>query len=245
MIYQEFQPHPFWQSYVASYWLARGKATYLSRIYPDGYVDLIFHRRGSETIWVSGMMTSYREVVLEGAVELLGIRLTPKGLGLLESLPMAELKNLSLGLAEMSKWPVEEWNDKFWSLSAIADKISWIESDLLPGLLHRREKPDLLITAVCHDLATQYVGIDIGSLAKEYYLSLRQLERRFKGVLGVSMKEYQRILRFTNALSDIRGKSEKSLLQIAYEHGYSDHAHLTREVLRMTGRNPSVLREFH
>lgn len=242
MIYREIQPDPFWRPYVAAYWFAEGKSTATSRIYPDGFVDLIFHRMGSESIRVSGMMTSYREVVLEGEVELLGIRLKPEGLSLLQGLPMADIKNLSLPLSEVSTWPVDEWNDKFWSFASMNSKLRWIEGDLLPKLLHRRKKQDLLITSVCHDLSTQYVGIDIASLARHYYLSLRQLERRFKDVVGVSMKEYHRILRFTNALLDIQEKPQSSLLQIAYDHGYSDHAHLTREVLRMTGKNPSQLR---
>mgnify|MGYP001801875907 CR=1 FL=1 len=114
----------------------------------------------------------------------------------------------------------------------------------MPQLFHARKREDRLITSVCHDLESQYTKVDIGALARQYYLSLRQLERRFKSVVGVSMKEYQRIFRFTHTLADIRKNPSKSLLQIAFDHGYTDHAHLTREVRRMTGRNPSMLREI-
>lgn len=243
MIYQEFQPHPFWQSYIASYWLASGEANAASRVYPDGFVDLIFHGTANETPRVSGMMTHYRDVVFNRRIDLVGIRFKSSGLSLLEGLPMPDLKNISSCLSEISTWPIEEWNQKLWAIPLIEDKINWIECYLLPQLLHGRKKVDQLITAVCEEIDSRYTKVDIGALARQYYLSLRQLERRFKGAVGVNMKEYHRIVRFTNALSDIQGKSQRSLLQIAYDHGYSDHAHLTREVLRMTGKNPSDLRQ--
>ncbi|NRB49184.1 MAG: AraC family transcriptional regulator [Saprospiraceae bacterium] len=244
MIYQEFQPHPFWQSFVASYWLASGEGTSASRIYPDGCVDLIFHGTGSERLRVSGMMTYYRDVAFNGKTELIGIRLKPAGLSFLQELPMAELKNISSRLSEVSTWPTGEWNERLWGIEAVQDKIHWIEAYLLPQLFHSRRKEDQLITSVCQDIESRYTNIDIGALTRQYYVSLRQLERRFKSFVGVSMKEYQRIFRFTQTLSDIRENSSKSLLQIAFDHGYTDHAHLTREVQRMTGRNPSVLREL-
>lgn len=244
MIYQEFQPQPFWQTYVASYWLASGEATTASRIYPDGCVDLIFHGIGSENIRVSGMMTHYRDVAFNGKIELLGIRLKPSGLSLLQGLPMAELKNVSSCLSGISKWPIGEWKQALWAIHAIEHKIHWIETYLLPLLFHGRRKVDPLITYVCQDLESRYTSVDIAALARQYYLSLRQLERRFKGYVGVSMKEYQRIFRFTKALSDIQCYPSRSLLQIAFDHGYTDHAHLNREVQRMTGSNPSMLREI-
>lgn len=244
MTYQEFHPHPFWQTYVASYWLAHGEATTASRIYPDGCVDLIFHGIGSERLRVSGMMTHYRDVVFNGKIELLGIRLKPAGLSLLQDFPMAELKNSFSCLSQFSKWPIGEWNQKLWDIHAMEHKIHWIETYLLPLLFHGRKKKDPLITSVCKDLESRYTSVDIVALSRQYYLSLRQLERRFKEFMGVSMKEYQRIFRFTNTLLDIQDNPRRSLLQIAFDHGYTDHAHLTREVRRMTGRSPSMLREM-
>lgn len=243
MVYREFQPHPFWQSYIASYWFASGEVNGTSRVYPDGYVDLIFHGTSSETPRVSGMMTHYRDVVFNRRIDLVGIRFKPSGLSLLEGLPMSDLKNISSCLSEISTWPIEKWNQKLWAIPWLEDKIHWIEHHLLPELFHGRKKVDQLITAVCKEIDSRYTEVDIGALARQYYLSLRQLERRFKGAVGVNMKEYHRIVRFTNALSDIEGKPQRSLLQIAYDHGFSDHAHLTREVLRMTGKNPSDLRQ--
>ncbi len=242
MIYQEFQPHPFWRSFVASYWVASGESTAASRIFPDGYVDLIFHGTARESIRVSGMMTHYRDVAFTGSIDLIGIRLKPSGLSLLQGLPMAALKNISSCLSEISRWPIEEWNQILWAFPSVRDRIHWIECHLLPQLFHGRKKVDPLITPICQYIESRYTKVDISAIAGQYYLSLRQLERRFKEVVGVSMKEYHRILRFTHVLAAIQEKKQRSLLQIAYDHGYTDHAHLTREILRMTGRNPSQLR---
>ncbi|MBX2874089.1 MAG: helix-turn-helix transcriptional regulator [Saprospiraceae bacterium] len=242
MIYQEFQPHPHWQAFVSTYWYACGEECGSSRIYPDGYVDLIFHMPGPALISVSGMMTAFRDVALVGRMEFLGIRLKPSAVSLLKDIPVGALRNLSLSLSEVSAWPVREWNEKLWTIPDLKGRIHWIERDLLPELLQDRSKPAPLIPAICRYLSAHYTHVDISALAKQHYISLRQLERRFKSCMGVSMKEYQRVLRFSNALLDIHQLPQMSLLQIAFNHGYTDHAHLTREVQRMTGRNPSALR---
>jgi len=247
MQYKEYQPHPYWQAYVDSYWYAKGDEVGISRIYPDGYLDIIFDLKRSslasiDRIRISGMMTSFRDVELDCEMEVLGIRFKPSSLSLLQAIPVGQLKNVSIYLNEITNFPIAEWSERLFNAPAVVEKIHWIEHYLLPRLIGPFEEEDGLISAVCQQIRQQYVQVDISSLAKQYFISLRQLERRFKGKIGISMKEYQRVQRFSNALGEIRQLPEKSLLHIAFDNGYADHAHLTREVFRMTGSNPSALR---
>lgn len=247
MQYKEYQPHPYWQAYVDTYWYAKGSEVGISRIYPDGYLDLIFDLKGSglasaERIRISGMMTSYRDVILDSETEVLGIRLKPSSLSLLQTIPVGQLKNASICLNEITHLPIGEWSERLLAAPGTGEKIHWIEQYLLPRLIGPFEEEDWLISTVCQQIAQQCVQIDISALARQYFISLRQLERRFKGKVGISMKEYQRVQRFSKALDEIRRLPEKSLLHIAFDNGYTDHAHLTREVSRMTGNNPSALR---
>lgn len=247
MQYKEYQPHPYWQAYVDTYWYAKGGEVGISRIFPDGYLDIIFVLKGGRTasmdrIRISGMMTSFRDVALDSEMEVLGIRFRPSSLSLLQAIPVGQLKNLSICLNEITKLPIAEWSERLLEISSMAEKIHWIEHYLLPCLFGPFGEEDELLSTVCQQITQQYVQIDISTLAKQYFISLRQLERRFKEKIGISMKEYHRVQRFSKTLDEIRQLPEKSLLHIAFDHGYADHAHLTREVFRMTGSNPSALR---
>lgn len=55
------------------------------------------------------------------------------------------------------------------------------------------------------------------------------------------MKEYHSIIRLNETLKSISNSPEKSLLHTAFDHGYFDHAHLTKEIKKMTGMNPSQI----
>ncbi|TWV97499.1 helix-turn-helix domain-containing protein [Chitinophaga pinensis] len=67
------------------------------------------------------------------------------------------------------------------------------------------------------------------------HITTRQLERNFQRHIGVSPKEFTNIVRFRCALSQIKhNKQEGSLLSIALDCGYYDHAHLTNEIKRYT-----------
>ena len=60
-------------------------------------------------------------------------------------------------------------------------------------------------------------------------ISFRQIERQFKHYIGVSPKYYQRILRVNRVLQQLRLSPESNLTEIAYQQGYSDQAHMSRE----------------
>ncbi|HSC36475.1 MAG TPA: helix-turn-helix transcriptional regulator, partial [Chitinophagaceae bacterium] len=82
--------------------------------------------------------------------------------------------------------------------------------------------------------------ITVDALARKNHTTLRQLERSFHKHIGITPKEFINITRFQNAFLDItHNKKHKNLLDIAIEHGYYDHAHLTNDVRRYTGLPPS------
>ncbi|WP_445665839.1 helix-turn-helix domain-containing protein [Fodinibius sp. AD559] len=95
--------------------------------------------------------------------------------------------------------------------------------------------------------AVQYIrehkgNIIIDDLTNNFGISKRQFERRFRSAIGVSMKSYARIVRFLHIKSLIKEKPQESLLNIAFDNGYYDHAHLTRDFKKMAGSMPSEMR---
>jgi len=70
-------------------------------------------------------------------------------------------------------------------------------------------------------------------------LSERQLRRRFLDAVGYGPKTLARILRFQRFLA--LAKPGENLAALAYEAGYADQAHLTRECRRLGARTPAEL----
>ncbi|MDN5853112.1 MAG: AraC family transcriptional regulator [Actinomycetia bacterium] len=80
-------------------------------------------------------------------------------------------------------------------------------------------------------------------LSRYVHLSGRQLSKLFNAEFGVTPKAANRLVRFHRARSIIQTRAVEGALSIsdvAYETGYYDHAHLTREFGDFLGCSPSA-----
>lgn len=71
--------------------------------------------------------------------------------------------------------------------------------------------------------------------------SHRRFIALFRGAIGLSPKEYARVMRFDRALT-LAGDPAQSWAEIAFSAGYSDQAHLSREFSALAGMSPQAWR---
>ena len=246
MYYQEFKPSPLLAQYVHSYWVSsKGKS---SRILPDGLVDVIFNfGKATSTLpyWnagVVGMMTKFRDVTIDKGTELIGIRFRPMHFHKWSKVSLNELKNITVQASDInSNWD-HQLVAQIYQQGTIQDKLAFIEHNLLATIDETPLSRSPIISSVCNAISTSFTGLSLSTIAKDHYISLRQLERLFKAQVGVSMKEYQSIIRFIHTLKNLTQYPNKSLLHLAYDMGYFDHAHLTQEIKKVAGIPPSQLK---
>jgi AraC-like DNA-binding protein len=89
------------------------------------------------------------------------------------------------------------------------------------------------------DLATRAALSGIGK-------STRQLERRVKRWSGQSLQRLRGIARAETAFFEVRDTLENKMLswaEVAFNTGFSDQAHMCREVRRITGFSPEEFRQ--
>lgn len=80
--------------------------------------------------------------------------------------------------------------------------------------------------------------LSVQAMAARAGCSPRHLNRMFRGAVGVSLKTYAGLVRFHRALRLVCDAG-LSLSTAAFEAGYADHAHMTREMRRFGGFVPS------
>jgi AraC-like DNA-binding protein len=78
----------------------------------------------------------------------------------------------------------------------------------------------------------------VSRLARAMGVSRRQFERRFREQVGLPPRLFARIVRFQRAFGALGHETGAS---IAARCGFSDQAHLVREVRRFSGRTPTLL----
>lgn len=121
-----------------------------------------------------------------------------------------------------------------------ADAARAWEEALLPLAAAARPLDERVLAAAGALLASRGRAA-LAGVAAQVGLSPRQLRRRFREAVGLSPKELARALRARAAIiAALEGGDRWS--QVAARFGYTDEAHLSRELKRIGGLAPAALR---
>ncbi|QYF93272.1 helix-turn-helix domain-containing protein [Massilia sp. PAMC28688] len=144
-------------------------------------------------------------------------------LGMAASAVMGRIVTLDAGVLEEALTQSEEHAPAF------------LQQALLTRL-HARGTPPPGLPA----LDLENVERPVPELAKELGIGVRQLERRFLDSLGMPLREYRRLARYSAAMTALmmQGASPQALASLAQDAGYVDQAHFTRDFSAMVGQPP-------
>ncbi|HEX6025250.1 MAG TPA: helix-turn-helix domain-containing protein [Solirubrobacter sp.] len=229
-MYREIAPPPDLAGHVACVWtsVSRGGV-----IFPDGCVDIVW--RGDSLV-VAGPATAPVSAGVPVGVPVFGVRFRVGAAGAALGLPAEELLDESaVPLGELWGFQCEERVAE----GGLAALLDVVRSHVVDAPLDR--------VARAAALSVAQPGARVADLGPALGLSERQLRRRFADAVGYGPKTLARVLRFQRFLALAtrsgagRWRSGDGLAGLAYEAGYADQAHLTRECRRLSGRTPAEL----
>lgn len=191
--------------------------------------------------FVAGLGDSFAITEHDGRQRGIQVDLTPTGARRLFGVPLSELTGRVVSLGDLLPVEMRSLADR------LAASLDWdARLDLVEDLLARRVLDARTDTArVDRALARiEAAGgvLDVGSLARELGCSHKHLIALFHDQVGVGPKLLSRLVRFEHVMREARGKLATPWADLAVAHGYSDQAHLAREVKRFTGLTPTEAR---
>jgi AraC-like DNA-binding protein len=199
-------------------------------VLPDACVDLIWEQ--GKGAYVAGPDTGATPATSSAGVALFGVRFRPSAGGPVLGLPLSELRDRRVDLADLLP-------DAAKRLPGTLDPGPAAEQILdLAGRLVADRDADPAMAHAARMLRDPRVRAE--RVAEEVGLSMRQLRRRSHDSVGYGPKTLQRILRFRHFVSRIDA-GDTDLAAIAAEVGYADQAHLTRECATLSGLTPAAL----
>lgn len=252
------RPHPALAGVALRYtgFSQQTDAPVCSRELPGTYVPLILDLGEGWTVgdprrppqaaehigsFVAGLTDHAVLVEHPGHARCLQVDLTPVGARRLLGFPMHELANRVVPLADVlgrtSALLLERlagapsWDARFALLDrALAARLA----DAAPG------RPE--VAWALGRMVESAGGAPIGGLAGELGWSHRRLIARFRDEVGLAPKLTARIVRFERLQALLAGDPTLEWARAAAACGYSDQAHLAREVRELTGLTPTGLR---
>lgn len=128
-----------------------------------------------------------------------------------------------------------EWLDKMirsllLELETLQDKVSLVEKLLL------RRLPDGKGNAIINDTIQNILlhrgSLEVSCLARDSFVSTRQLERLFHEYVGITPKKLSNLIRYQFLWRDILFDPNFDVLSAVHKFGYTDQSHLLREFKR-------------
>jgi AraC-like DNA-binding protein len=241
-MYRELVPAPEIAAHVATVW-TRGPepAAREHRIVPDACAD---------TVWVTG-----RRLLVAGPATGPVLSQIPEGGSAVGVRFRVGAAGSALGVAARELRDDNVPLDAVWGRagSELAERLAGARTadeavTVLTAAVARRLPPpgaiDPLVRAAV--LGAREPRRPVEDLRGDLGIGARQLRRRFHDAVGYGPKTLQRVLRFQRFLALARrphtaAGDAPDLARLAFEAGYADQAHLTRECTRLAGLPPAAL----
>ena len=252
MRYREIQPSPFARDFIDRYWVLeqdRADVGSVQRVVPDGSVELILNlaeplESSSGGAWkkqppsfLAGQITRPLRLRCAAPARVLGVRFLPHGPSDLLGMPMDEITDSFVPVADLSPALTSDLNRAI-EAPTVAGQFASVEAALVRRA--RAKGNDPLVMEAVRQMRS---GLgDMGWLASHLALSRRQFERRFSKRVGLPPKLFFRMQRFQRVFRAIEAETS-NWADIAIRCGYYDQAHLIRDFKEFSGEAPRAVLE--
>ena len=89
-----------------------------------------------------------------------------------------------------------------------------------------------IVNHAMHIILMNKGTMEVSGLAKELFVSGRQLERLFHEYVGITPKKLGNLIRYQFLWRDILSEPDFDILNGVHKYGYTDQSHLLREFKR-------------
>lgn len=187
---------------------------------------------------VSALQETSIEYVHEGREHGVMVFLSPIAAFSIFGVPMCELANVSVRLADLGGKRADYLTDR------LAAAPSWrcrfaILDEVLSGWLSAGPRPSAALVYAWRRCTQTAGGVPIGVIAAEIGCTRRHLQQLAQQQIGLPLKSASRVLRFQRALRLLGGGARP--VDIAAICGYTDQAHFSRDFRSLSGQTPTAV----
>lgn len=219
-------------------------------LYADGYPGIMFqqsdngffllpkNKRLSE-LFLYGQTIDPISLDVKGRHKYVVVQLYPFASKYLLGVDPKVLNDECYDLLQIGYLDVESYRQQLIAAKSAKEQVQII-SDLMLALIaaHRIPTNDSIQQAISL-IIEQQGQVMIKDVLDKIHLTERTFERNFKAIIGLTPKQFAKIIQFQSSVKRLSRDTFNSLLNIGLESGFADQAHFIREFKRYTGQTPS------
>ncbi len=188
--------------------------------------------------FATGLADTHEVIDQFGAIECVDLKLTPLGAYTLLGVPMDELANDVVDLADVLGPDATRLTERLANTPGWADRFAVLDEFLLRPRRAAARRRRREVAWAWRRLAETGGAVPIGALAEEVGWSRRHLVTRFRQQVGLPPKTVARVVRFEGLLRRLGAAGRPDWSRFAAECGYYDQAHLNRDFREFAGTTP-------
>ncbi len=252
--YREIEPCQALRPYIRCFWSREYDCPdpemdeFSGIVIPDTCVDIIYRMEDAGNIITSDFVgINDRSFCTRGnqktdkKFSLFGIRFYAWSAYVFSEDSFRGTVNGHYDVRERFSWLDKELHRLLFDLG-LTDLIRFTETLLLKKLETARE--NVVVDRVMIDILRYQGGLEISQLAKENFISSRQMERLFCEYIGITPKKLSNLVRYQCLWRDIVSQSHFNTAEAVHKYGYTDSSHLMREFKRYHSMSIREAREM-
>ena len=239
-MYSEITPAERLQTYVQSFWRIKTEIDARPReieVLPDGCFDIVIYISNGKNnqVFLTGIWDKPIKVSTPAGSNVIGARLYPSAISILQNMSLAELKNISIELPVgiLKKIPTLTLDLLFTSNDPL-ELLEFLTIYLTLLLDTQNTESNMILNSLLYSDTTD----TIANISNQIGISERHLTRKLNEYFGIRTKTYLSILRFIKAKKTLISSKGTPLSHIAIDSGYYDQAHFTKEFKKYSGKTP-------
>lgn len=238
--YKELAPCKALQPYVRCYWgtekplIQTGKKDTPKLVIPDTCADIIYTIDDTANTVSGGFcgindrsFYAFGEKNAGHAVATFSIRFFAWSAYVFSEDSLRATLNGYFEAAFLFEWLDRMVRPKLLELRTLEEKAAFAEELLLKRLSDRKE--NRIVDSTVSYILDNRGSLEVSDLAKEFFISTRQLERLFHEYIGITPKKLSNLIRYQFLWRDIVCEPDFDLLNAVHKYGYTDQSHLLRE----------------
>ncbi|MFI9405240.1 helix-turn-helix domain-containing protein [Nocardia sp. NPDC052316] len=215
---------------------------------PGGTVKIVFALEGTfegrdldPTALVIGLHDRAGTAGHAGRMRSVQVQLDPLTAHRLLGVPMDELRNGAVELAELQGRSVRHLAERLAETAAWPDRFALVADYFRARSREADDRADRAVTHAVRQLRSSAGRLPVADLVTESGWSARHFRRRFAEQVGLPPKDYGSLLRFSAALTALTNEPARDMSVLASDFGYYDQSHLIRDFQRFAGAPPGRL----
>lgn len=252
--FQLVPPSGSLRPYIQSFWSLRRATPQLTfreeYMHPRGGFGVVFNfgdpvfldgRLVKEPLFLDGANTRSRKMGFVGSVDMVGVRFREGGAYPFLGVPLHELRDTFTLLDVLDRRQLLTLHARLAETAVLAHRFQLLDQWLVARLAQGQAR-SLLIPPSLARLQAQVGLLPIPQLADELAVSQRQLERLFQLQVGMTPKQYARLVRVETARLALK-QHPATTTRLAVDLGFYDQAHFIREFRSVIGMTPTAYKK--